>query len=204
MGRQELLAYVKARTEGKTIRCIASELGVHRSSVHRAVKAVARLDPGENPLPKMSGRVDERPTATSSFADAAFVGRQQEMERLRNALGDAMLGRPSITMLVGEPGIGKTRLSQELASYAPSCGAKVLLGRCYESMGMPPYWPWVQAILSHARDCDPEPLSSQMGAGAADIAEIVPELQTILPGLKPPAGLEPEHARMRLFDPDII
>ncbi len=201
MERQELLTHVKAlRAEGKTIRHIASELGVHRSSVHRAVKALARLDVEDNPVPRISVREGERPAPTSSFADAGFVGRQHEMERLSNALADAILGRPNITMLVGEPGIGKTRLSQELASYARSCGARVLQGRCYESMGRPPYWPCVQAILSYTRDCDPERLRSEMGAGASDIAAIVPELRTMLPGLESPADLEPEHARMRLFD----
>ena len=98
MERQQLLGLVKTlRSSGKTIRTIATELGIHRSSVHRAVKALARLGAGENPLrKKKSAREVERPVAISSFADAAFVGRQREMERLSNALGDAMLGRPNI------------------------------------------------------------------------------------------------------------
>ena len=44
----------------------------------------------------------------------------------------------------GEPGIGKTRIAQELATYAGLRGAQVLWGRCYEEEGVPPYWPWVR------------------------------------------------------------
>ena len=72
-----------------------------------------------------------------------FVGRLQEMGELKAALEDALSGRGRLVMLVGEPGIGKTRTAQELATYAGMRGAQVLWGRCYEEQGMPPYWPWV-------------------------------------------------------------
>jgi len=49
----------------------------------------------------------------------------------------------------------------------------VLWGRCYEEEGVPPYWPWVQAIRSYVREKHPEELGSEMGAGAENIAEIV-------------------------------
>ena len=70
-----------------------------------------------------------------------FVGRQQEMAQLRSALDDAMSGQGRLVMLVGEPGIGKTRTAQELAAYAETRGTQVLWGRCYEEEGAPPYWP---------------------------------------------------------------
>ena len=104
-------------------------------------------------------------------------------------------------MLVGEPGIGKTSTAKEFTEHAVAQGARVLWGRCYESMGMPPYWPWVQAIRSYVRDCDLELLRSEMGTGAADIAEIVPDVKERLPDLEPSPGLDnPEQARVRLFD----
>ena len=102
--------------------------------------------------------------------------------------------------LVGEPGIGKTRTSMELATYASLRHAQVLWGRCYEGQGAPSYWPWVQAIRSYVRERDPERLRSEMGTGAADIAEIVSDVSDRLPGLPAPPSLEPEQARFRLFD----
>lgn len=63
------------------------------------------------------------------------------------------------------------------------------------------HWPWVQAIRSYVRERDPEQLRSEMGAGAADIAEVVSDVKERLPDLRPPPQLEsPEQARFRLFD----
>ena len=101
---------------------------------------------------------------------------------------------------MGEPGIGKTRTALELATYAGLRRAQVILGLCYEGEGAPPYWPWVQAIRSYVRDVDPEQLRSDMGAGAADIGQVVSDVGDRLPGLEVPPQLAPEQARFRLFD----
>ena len=122
------------------------------------------------------------------------------MGELKACLEDALSGRGRLVTLVGEPGIGKTRTAQELATYAGLRGAQVLWGRSYEEQGVPPYWPWVQAIRSYVRDRDPEQLRSEMGAGAADIAEMVSDVRERLPDLQPAAQMEPEQARFRLFD----
>jgi len=138
--------------------------------------------------------------ALDSLAGGVFVGRQWEMGELKACLEDALSGRGRLVTLVGEPGIGKTRTAQELATYAGLRGAQVLWGRSYEEQGVPPYWPWVQAIRSYVRERDPEQLRSEMGAGAADIAEVVSDVRERLPELQPPPQLEPDQARFRLFD----
>ncbi len=119
---------------------------------------------------------------------------------MKACLEDALSGRGRLVTLVGEPGIGKSRTAQELATYAGLRGAQVLWGRCYEQQGAPPYWPWVQAIRSYVRGKEPEELLSDMGSGAEDIAEIVSDVRERLPGLRTPPQLEPEQARFRLFD----
>ena len=91
-----------------------------------------------------------------------FVGRQREMAELRTALDAAMAGRGQMVMLSGEPGIGKTRLAQELASRAESLGAQVMWGWCYEHAGAPPYWPYVQPIRSYIETADAQQLRLQM------------------------------------------
>ena len=133
-------------------------------------------------------------------AGGVFVGRQREMAELKTALDDALSGQGRLVMLVGQPGIGKTRTAQELASHAQERGAQVLWGRCSEEQGAPPYWPWVQTIRAYVQRTDPETLRSEMGPGAADIAEIVPDIRGKLPDLETPPELEPEQARFRLFD----
>ena len=111
-----------------------------------------------------------------SLAGGVFVGRERELERLREAVDAALAGRGSLQLLVGEPGIGKTRAAEELATYARVSGARVYWGRCREDEGAPAYWPWVQAIRSYARDADPVALAWQLGGGAAEVAQLIPEV----------------------------
>ncbi len=105
------------------------------------------------------------------------------MAALTAALDEALSGHGRLVMLVGEPGIGKTRTAQELAGLAKQRGAKVFWGRCYEEGGAPPYWPWVQPIRSYVQRAGAEQRSIEMEPGAADIAEIVPEIMGKLPNL---------------------
>jgi hypothetical protein len=144
---------------------------------------------------------EEAVNVLDSLAGDVFVGRQREMDELKAALEDALGGRGRMVTLVGEPGIGKTRTATELATYAGLRGCQVLWGRCYEEQGVPPYWPWVQAIRSYVRDRDPEDISSEMGSAAGVIAEVVSDVRDRLPGLPRPAQIDdPESARFRLFD----
>ena len=117
-----------------------------------------------------------RPDRAASIpsSSSVFVGRQQEMAALEAALHDSLSGQGRLVMLAGEPGIGKTRTAQELAAFAEQRGAQVLWGRCYEEEGAPPYWPWVQPIRSYIQQKDSQQLQSEMGLGAADIAESFP------------------------------
>ena len=143
---------------------------------------------------------DDEPRSLDSLAGGAFVGRQREMGELKAALEDALSGHGRLVTLVGEPGIGKTRTAEELATYAGLRQAQVMWGRCYEGQGVPPYWPWVQAIRTYVRERDSDQLRSELGAGAADIAEIVSDVKEQLPDLEPAPAPSPEAARFRLFD----
>ncbi len=142
---------------------------------------------------------ERRDNPLESLAGGVFVGRERELERLREAVDSALNGRGSLQLLVGEPGIGKTRAAEELATYARVSGARVYWGRCREDEGAPAYWPWVQAIRSYARDADPVALAWQLGAGAAEVAQLIPEVAEKL-DIEPASGSDSEEARFRLFD----
>ncbi|MCH8987754.1 MAG: AAA family ATPase [Chloroflexi bacterium] len=140
------------------------------------------------------------PIPANTTAGRVFVGREQEMGRLRTALSEAANGRGQLMMLVGEPGIGKTRTAQELARHAESQGFQVFWGWCYEGEGAPPYWPWVDSLRTHIQQADPDVLRRQMGAGAAPIGEMIPEVLAKLDSVEPAPAMEPDQARFRLFD----
>jgi tetratricopeptide (TPR) repeat protein len=119
---------------------------------------------------------------------------------LRTGLAEAFAGRGRLMMLVGEPGIGKTRLAEELALSARAEGATVHWGWCWEGEGAPAFWPWIQVIRAQIEASDPAKLQTQSSSGAADIAQLVSEAPGRLPDLPPLPSLGPDHARFRLFD----
>ncbi len=143
----------------------------------------------------------ENKGSLDSMAGGVFVGRQREMDQLKAVFEEVLSGKGRLLTLVGEPGIGKTRTAQELATYAGMRGAQVLWGRSYESGGAPPYWPWLQAIRSHVAATEPRSLRNQMGSTASVIAEVVSDVKEKLPDIPQAVMIEdPESARFRLFD----
>jgi DNA-binding CsgD family transcriptional regulator/tetratricopeptide (TPR) repeat protein len=105
-------------------------------------------------------------------------------------------------LLAGSGGMGKTRLTQQLAMQAEKGGTHVLWGRCLEEAGAPAYWPWRQLIRSYLRsgaDADP---AQTFGSGLAEIAGIVPEVAEhfrLRPAAAAPVG-DSAESRFRLFD----
>jgi class 3 adenylate cyclase/tetratricopeptide (TPR) repeat protein len=77
-----------------------------------------------------------------------FVGRQSELSELRQGLENARSGRGQLVLLKGEPGIGKSRLSDEVSKLAGSIGFKIAWGRSWENEGAPAYWPWTEVLRS--------------------------------------------------------
>src|SRR5881409_1593069 len=134
-------------------------------------------------------------------AGPVFVGRQRELAELRAGLEDAVGGRGRFFLVVGEAGIGKTRLAEELAREAAERGGVALWGRCWEGEGAPPYWPWVQVIRALLQGVPAEELRPSVGAGAPYLVPLVPELGERFRDL-PALSTSPrsEHARFYLFD----
>lgn len=123
-----------------------------------------------------------------------LVGREKVLHTLRLAVDDAVHGRGGLTLLAGEPGVGKTRLAEEISDYARSRDAAVAWGCCWEGKGTPGFWPWLQVLRSLAR----------AGDGGSDLAttgmsHLVPEMATSMrQALGPLAEIGQE--RFRLFD----
>jgi DNA-binding SARP family transcriptional activator/tetratricopeptide (TPR) repeat protein len=82
--------------------------------------------------------------STGSSGATALVGRQRELATLLDALTSIEAGRGRVAVVMGEPGIGKTRLVEELSEIARTGGAVTATVRCPESGAIPAFWPVVQ------------------------------------------------------------
>lgn len=130
-----------------------------------------------------------------------FVGRDEEFDQLCSCLDDCVNQRHGwMAMLSGEAGIGKTRMAEQLAGTASDRGMSVFWGRSLEERGGPPYWPWVQVLRAMIRAIDDDKLAEFMGAGAADIAGIIPELAQRLDVTPSVPLTTADQDRFRLFD----
>lgn len=77
-----------------------------------------------------------------------LVGRERELREIDEMLRGVALGEPTVLLLTGEPGIGKTRLLQELAARVHSSSGTVAWGHMWEVGLTPPFWPWIQALTT--------------------------------------------------------
>ncbi len=188
-GRQAeaLEAYQDAR------RALTEELGIEPGrELRKLQQAVLRQDPAL-----------ERPAQAREAGEHArgvFVGRERELAELHEALDEALGGRGALVLVSGEPGIGKSRLADELIRQARARGAQILVGRCWEAGGAPAYWPWVQALRPLVEHAQAEQLRRELGTRAAELAQLLPELRELIPDLPEPPALESDVGRFRLFD----
>ncbi len=99
--------------------------------------AVTTPPPGAAPKAAATGRAE--PTRA-----APIVGREHELGLLHGALAEAAAGRGSIAVVVGEPGIGKSRLAEAAVDRARTDGFATVWARCPESRSTPPFWALTQ------------------------------------------------------------
>jgi DNA-binding winged helix-turn-helix (wHTH) protein len=131
----------------------------------------------------------------------SMVGRERELAELSAGLADAIAGNGRLLLISGEPGIGKTCLTAELASLAQTGGMMVWTGRCLDRGEDVPYLPFVEILESCAdRAADPKALRELLGNEGPELARLMPKLRRILPNLRPPLDLPPREARRQLFN----
>jgi DNA-binding CsgD family transcriptional regulator/KaiC/GvpD/RAD55 family RecA-like ATPase len=75
-----------------------------------------------------------------------MVGRESEKQSLLEAFEAARQGGGNIALIRGEPGIGKSCLASTFAEEVKSESTWVVYGQCHETLGSPPFWPWLQIL----------------------------------------------------------
>ncbi len=96
-------------------------------------------------------RPDEDRIGIGGLGRLPLLGRVQELATLTDAL-DALPERGSSWLVIGEGGIGKTRLCEEVAKAASERAVRVVWGRCWPHGGAPPFWPWTAVLGELATD----------------------------------------------------
>lgn len=137
-----------------------------------------------------------RTTLLEHIVRGKLVGRTAELAELREHLDRMLSGEGRLALVSGEPGIGKTRLTDELAVYAHLRGAWVLRGHCYEQDVGVPYLPFLEGLrqlFNLAGSASVE----KLGERSEDLARFLPEI-----GRKEstPRALSPEDERIRTFE----
>jgi DNA-binding SARP family transcriptional activator/tetratricopeptide (TPR) repeat protein len=170
---------------------LVEELGIEPSvDLQRLERAILEQDPAlEQPAARLMPR-----------GAGLFVGRDSELRVLLAALDRAEAGIGSVVLLAGEPGIGKTRLADEVAAHARDRGFAVLRGRCWEAGGAPPFWPWQQVLRASVRDADPDEVRRRLGRWGPELVHLLPEVREVLDDRVHASVGDPEALRFRLFD----
>jgi predicted ATPase len=84
--------------------------------------------------------------ADTLTGETPIVGREVEMAHLRDALQSTLAGQGQLVAVMGQAGIGKSRLVAELVAEASRKGARILLGRCFETEQVLPFGPWINVL----------------------------------------------------------
>ena len=129
-----------------------------------------------------------------------LVGRGDELEQLRRHWELSQQAHGHLVTLSGEPGIGKTRLAQELIGQVRQTSAVVLRGGCYEYEATTPYLPFVEAIRDWVHTQPDEALRHQLAGTASELSRLAPEIETKLGSLPASPPLPASEELLRLFD----
>jgi len=192
--------------------------GKRRAALHQFERCAAVLERelGVSPLPEtqaaykavLAGEISRETRffpknlvsgawTTLPGLDAPLVGREEALGQLERVYAGVQMGHGRIVLISGEPGVGKSRLMQDLATRLQG-EVLVLAGAGYPGAQMMPYQPLVEAL---------RPALSVQGstfdvlpAWVAEASRLLPELRALVPDLPPPMLLEPEQARGRLFE----
>lgn len=106
-----------------------------------------------------------------------LVSRECELEVLLRCLDAAIDSHPRLVLCRGEPGVGKTRLIQELSGLAEARGVPTVWGLGADSAGAPPYWVWRQVLRAMSPVVDLAGIAGEHRL-TTDLALLAPDVFT--------------------------
>lgn len=173
--------------------------------VYHACATTLRDELGAEPNPALRAAYEQLlvsdatpmiPTPTLT-ATTPLVGRDVEWGRVRAAWQAAAGGRARLLLVTGEAGIGKTRLAEELITWASRQGVETAMARCYAAEGELPYAPLIEVLRT---DTLRRRLTRIDDVWLTELAHLAPELLGEQAGSRRPEPLTARWQRRRLFE----
>ena len=181
---------------------LQEELHISPQPETRALYQRIRADGGATrPARPLPMPLPPPPLPRSPFDDLGripLIGREAESAALQARLEAAGRGRGGMTLVLGETGVGKSRLLQEAADYADVRGWLVLRGRCLDLGEPPPYQGWTQTLRPALFSLGRHALGRISRPWLAELAVLLPDLRRIFPDLPAPAPTPPPQRQEQL------
>jgi DNA-binding CsgD family transcriptional regulator/tetratricopeptide (TPR) repeat protein len=128
-----------------------------------------------------------------------LIGRESQIAGLRRVLARGREGNGGVALIVGEAGVGKSRLLRAMADEARAAGFFALSGACFEAERSIPYAPLLDLVRLFASNASPALVAHILAPAASELVTIFPELAPLLPDAKPNPTIDPETNKRRLF-----
>lgn len=181
-------------TYAELSKLLADELGTDPAAPTRDLHLAILRDQASPAVEPSSAGAQTTTTASETIG---LVGRAAELRALRTAWNAAAGGRAGLVLVVGEAGIGKTRLVEELERIAESTGGTVMMARCYSTESSLFLQPLVEAVGPVVHALPAGRLVELAGEHASALAQLLPGSAAVLgpvPIRRDNAGLERRRA----------
>jgi hypothetical protein len=194
---------------GTARRILTDELGIdpcdELRDLHRDILRQAphlrpghiRRTPGPATAPTGEGARVAGPRGAGA-SGRVLVGRRAELAALDHLLDEVSVGQPGFALITGEPGIGKTRLAEEMAVRARERGHLVVIARCPAAAGAPAFWAWRHLLRQLTHGTPPPTAEAEQGPSAlGTVGDPDGRLTT---GADPDTGADPEETAFRMYE----
>jgi class 3 adenylate cyclase len=153
-------------------------------------------------VPKLAAETPETPALPplpiggflGSLPAGTLVGREAELQRVLRAVDAVAGGSGRLGLLAGEPGVGKTRLAQEVTLAVRNRGFLLATGRCYEAEAAVPFYPWLDALATLYAEA-PAAVRAEVPRRWPDLARLLPDQL----GPRPPGSMNSPEEQQLLF-----